>query len=435
MDPVAQLELAERLRNHRAQLARVVDEITARNGISQLERELLDQLFDGSVAAAERQLIADATRRLQFSLLRPLGLAKRVARSWRPRLGSLRHYPPRALAVPGSYSDAKPPTPAPRISIVTPSFGQGHFLERTIFSVVGQGYPALEYVVQDGGSTDQTPAILRRYDPLISSWASEPDGGQADAINRGFDRTNGEIMGYLNSDDLLLPGSLAYVARYFAEHPQVDVVYGNRLMIDGDDGEIGSWILPGHDDEVLTLADYVPQETLFWRRRVWEAAGGRVDPSFGYALDWDLLLRFRAVGATMVHLPRFLGAFRIHDQQKTTADEMLGEKECAQLREREHGRRVPLQEVIVRQRRYMRRHVAAHLRYRVVQRLGRAVVPVQTLPDGDSPTAGRREALQADTATSTVRHIDDRPAADTSHSTLMRRVADTSKHSCGHNQE
>ena len=99
----------------------------------------------------------------------------------------------------------------------------------------------------------------------------------------------------------------------------MDVVYGHRLMIDQTDGQIGAWVLPPHSDLALTLADFVPQETLFWRRRIWDEAGGFVDPRFGYALDWDLLLRFRDAGAKMVRFPRFLGAFRIHAEQKTTA--------------------------------------------------------------------------------------------------------------------
>ncbi len=109
----------------------------------------------------------------------------------------------------------------------------------------------------------------------------------------------------------------------------------------------------GHDDLALTLADYVPQETLFWRRRIWDAAGGYVDPSFGYALDWDLLLRFRDAGATMVRLPRFLGAFRIHAEQKTSAADALGLEEMARLRERVHGRPVSIDEVLPRLRPYL----------------------------------------------------------------------------------
>ncbi len=223
-----------------------------------------------------------------------------------PRLGRLRHYEPRPLQVPARYLSTRAPEIAPAISIVTPSYQHRRFIERTILSVLGQDYPAIEYVVQDGASTDGTVELLERYSARLAAWKSEPDTGQADAINRGFDNTTGEIMGWLNSDDLLLPGALAYVGSYLAAHPEVDVVYGNRLLIDDNDSEIGAWILPPHDDVALTLADFVPQETLFWRRRIWDAAGGRLDPSFGYAMDWDLLLRFQDAGAT--HGPVFPGS-------------------------------------------------------------------------------------------------------------------------------
>jgi glycosyltransferase involved in cell wall biosynthesis len=287
--------------------------------------------------------------------------------------------------VPRSYLLEQPPDPAPTISIVTPSFEQATFLERTIRSVLGQGYPALEYFVQDGGSADGSLEILRRYTESLSGWISEPDNGQADAINRAFARTSGEIMGWLNSDDLLLPGALAFIARYFADHPEVDVVYGNRLMIDDNDGQIGAWILPGHDDDVLTVADYVPQETLFWRRGIWDASGGGVDTSFAYAMDWELLLRFRAAGAKMVHLPRFLGAFRVHDEQKTTAFEHVGLAEMSRLRERVHGRVVPIDEVLRRLRPYFVRHRIVHGWQRVIDRVPTDRVPVRfSLGDFDT---------------------------------------------------
>ena len=145
-------------------------------------------------------------------------------------------------------------------------------------------------------------------------------------------------MAYLNSDDLLLPGSLAYVARYFAAHPEVDVIYGQRVMVDEHDRQIGIWVLPPHDDEELALLDFVPQETLFWRRSAWEAAGAHVDASLSFAMDWDLLLRFRESGARIVRVPRFLGAFRVHEDQKTANwfDQAL--IECEALRLRVHGR-------------------------------------------------------------------------------------------------
>ncbi len=313
-------------------------------------------------------------RRERFHLIR------RLRDMTRPRLGILRHHPPVPLVVPTSYFTADPPRPAPTISIVTPSFEQGHFLERTLYSVINQNYPALEYVVQDGGSTDDTIEVLRRYAPSLKHWISEPDDGQGDAINRGFAHTSGEIMAYLNSDDLLLPGSLAYVASYFAAHPNVDAIYGNRMMIDEHDGHIGSLILPAHDDEELTYLDFVPQETLFWRRAAWEAAGGQIDASLRFAVDWDLLLRLRESGAKIVRLPRFLGAFRVHSEQKTAAwyDDCL--IECDTLRRRVHGRSISHDEAVARATPYMRRHVPHHLWQRLKMRLPLRRQPVRTLP-------------------------------------------------------
>lgn len=301
--------------------------------------------------------------------------------SWaNPRIGRLRHYEPKPMRVPARYLRTRAPDRAPTIAIVTPSYQHARFLDRTIFSVVGQHYPALEYVVQDGGSSDGTLDVLRRFDRLLTRWASEQDKGQADAINRGFRHTTGDIMAWLNSDDLLLPGSLAYIARFFVEHPDVDVVYGHRVMIDENDGQIGDWTLPQHDDEVLTLIDFIPQETLFWRRRLWEAVGGLVDPSFGYALDWDLLLRFRDAGATMVRLPRYLGAFRVHDEQKTTASHAMGLDECRRLRQRVHGRNVSMEEVSDRVRLYLARHVLIHTRQRLADRMLVPRTHVSTVP-------------------------------------------------------
>jgi len=326
----------------------------------------------------ENFMIDDLEKRLRRERRRPLNRARELLR---PRLGLLYQHSPRQLTVPASYYTVNAPDPAPTISIVTPSYNQGHFVERTLYSVVSQSYPALQYVVQDGGSTDDTVEILRRYEGSLTAWTSERDGGQADAINRGFAKTSGEIMAYLNSDDLFLPGSLAFVARYFAEHPGVDVLYSHRLIIDGDDHHVGSWILPPHDSDELTFVDYVPQETLFWRRRIWEAAGGQIDASMHFALDWDLLLRMRAAGATMVRLPRFLGAFRAHDEQKTQTLEDLYLSEAAALRQRVHGRAMSHDEAFLRAVPYLRRHVPRHLVHRARARwLPGRRHPVRTLP-------------------------------------------------------
>jgi glycosyltransferase involved in cell wall biosynthesis len=303
-----------------------------------------------------------------------------------PRIGTLRQHAPRPLRLPASYFKPAPPSaPTPTIALVTPSYEQGRFLERTIQSVLIQAYPALEYVVQDGGSSDESVAVIRSYQSSLHAWSSEPDGGQADAINRGFARTSGEIMGWLNSDDLLLPGALAFVAAYFERRPDVDVLYGNRVLIDEEDRQIGVWILPRHDVGVLDVTDYVPQETLFWRRSAWDAAGAAVDPTFEFALDWDLLLRFQATGATIAHVSRFLGAFRVHQAQKSLAAKDLGEQEVRRLRERTLGDGTFDVDSFRLLRSYLLRHRVLHARECFLNRLPRRRRAVRLGRAADSP--------------------------------------------------
>jgi len=252
------------------------------------------------------------------------------------------------------------------ISIVTPTLNSAQFLERTVRSVMDQGYEGLEYIVQDGGSTDGTLGLLEPYRARIASVETRKDNGQTDALNAGFRRSTGEILAYLNSDDLLLPGTLHYVAQFLARHPDVDAVYGHRIIIDEYDEEIGRWVLPPHDDHILDWADYVPQETLFWRRGIWERIGSQLDESFQFAMDWDLLLRFREAGARFVRAPRFLGAFRVHPAQKTSAQlSGLGAEEMARLRQRVHGRPVSNEMVYRHIRPYFRRHLIYHHLYRL----------------------------------------------------------------------
>ncbi|QDT63417.1 glycosyltransferase family 2 protein [Calycomorphotria hydatis] len=260
-----------------------------------------------------------------------MSLRRAIFRPWVP-LRYWRQHAPRVWSPLQDSNDAVKPENPPRISIVTPSYNQAEFLGRTIESVLGQNYPALEYVVRDGASTDGSVEIIESYSDQLTRWVSEPDDGQADAIVKGFSESTGEIMGWLNSDDLLLPGTLNTVANYFQQHPEVDAVYGNRVMIDADDREVGRWVLPPHNSRVLRWFDYVPQETLFWRRELWDRVGG-IDPSFRFALDWDLLLRFLDAGAKFAHLPKFLGAFRVHDDQKSIAwAQKVGKPEVKKLR-------------------------------------------------------------------------------------------------------
>ena len=298
-------------------------------------------------------------------------VVRRTTKGLAPRLGVLRQHPPRELRLPARYSRPTALGQAPKISIVTPSFRQAAFIERTIVSVVQQSYPDLEYYVQDGGSDDGSAEVLMRYQDRLTGWQSRPDRGQAQAINRAFARTSGDIMAYLNSDDVLLPGTLAYVAEYFERHPEIDVVYGHRIVIDEDDRQVGRWIMPAHDDRVLSWADFIPQETLFWRRRIWEKAGGRMDESFVFALDWDLLVRFREAGARFARLPRFLAGFRVHPQQKTTADiAETGFQEMNRIRQRVLGRVPTDLEVRKAVFPYLLRHMAADLRWKIGDKLG-----------------------------------------------------------------
>jgi GT2 family glycosyltransferase len=177
-------------------------------------------------------------------------------------------------------------------------------------------------------------------------------------------------MCWINSDDLLLPGALNTVVDYFNRNPEVDVLYGNRLLIDRDNKEIGRWILPKHDDEVLTWVDFVPQETLFWRRDAWEKSGGQIDESFHYALDWDLLIRFRDSGANIKHIPEFLGAFRVHENQKTSMNvDLNGREEMSRIRRRILGRVPTQQEIQKRILPYICRHIFLDLKFRIGRRL------------------------------------------------------------------
>ncbi|HEY8751075.1 MAG TPA: glycosyltransferase family 2 protein [Tepidisphaeraceae bacterium] len=203
----------------------------------------------------------------------------------------------------------------PRISIVTPSYNQAPYIGWTVRSVLLQRYSNLEYIVMDGGSTDGTQEVLEPYRERFAHYLSEKDNGQSDAVARGFERSTGEIMAYLNSDDMLAPGALQYVADFFRHNPKVDAIYSHRCTVDEHNKAISYWILPRHSNYLMKRWDLIPQETCFWRRRLFEKCGN-IDPQFRFALDYDLFLRYMN-GGRFARVNRFLGAFRYHSTAKT----------------------------------------------------------------------------------------------------------------------
>jgi len=268
-----------------------------------------------------------------------MSIFARTIRCLRPGIGQLGTYDPRSITFPepAEVSAATVESP-PRITIVVPSFNQGEFLGHTLKSVVDQDYPNLELIVVDGGSTDSSLEVIRQFESKLAWWVSEEDSGQASAINKGFQRSSGEIMAWVNSDDMVAPGALTCVARYFKANPGVQVVYGNRIVVDEAGLEIGRWVLPGHSRKILKWADFVPQETLFWRREAWIATGSHIDESFSFAIDWEFLLRLSNSGIRMAHIPAFLGLFRVHGMQKTSSQmSSTGLSEMDVIRRRELG--------------------------------------------------------------------------------------------------
>lgn len=212
--------------------------------------------------------------------------------------------------------------PYPKISLITPSLNQGKFIEATIQSVLSQNYPDLEYIVMDGGSADNTLKILERYSGQLK-WISEKDNGQTDAINKGLCMANGEILAYLNADDLLLPGTLLKVAQTFMEHPEAMWVTGQCRIIDENNREVRRLItiyknlwLRFTSPSALLITDYVSQPATFWRSRALDEFG-YPDESLHYAMDYEYWLRLYSK-YPLLFIPEYLAAFKIHPHSKST---------------------------------------------------------------------------------------------------------------------
>ncbi len=230
-----------------------------------------------------------------------------------------------AAILPATLPDG---SPWPRVSIVTPSFNQGPFIEETIRSVLLQGYPDLEYIVIDGGSTDGTVEILAKYEPWLAFWVSEPDRGQAHAINKGFRRATGEIVAWLNSDDLYLPEALRTAVE--AMHARgADALYGNCYFLSAAGARRTLIVPPPVTYETLlrfwrTPGSTPPQPAIFLRRRVLDEVG-LLDETLRYTMDYELWLRV-AARHQFSYLDTALAGYRLHPASKTGIDDFRPER-------------------------------------------------------------------------------------------------------------
>ena len=201
-----------------------------------------------------------------------------------------------------------------KLSIITPSFNQGQYIERTICSVLNQPVDNLEYWVVDGGSTDETLSVLEKYQDRLQ-WISEPDRGQTDALNKGILRSQGDIIGWLNSDDIYYPNVLPRVMRFFAEHPEVNILYGRGLHIDVEDAVINEYPTREWDYRILWDDCFICQPAVFFRRSIIEKYG-LFDESLQYCMDYEYWLRVGASEA-MSFLPELLAGSRLYETNKT----------------------------------------------------------------------------------------------------------------------
>jgi glycosyltransferase involved in cell wall biosynthesis len=227
-------------------------------------------------------------------------------------------------------------TPWPRLSIVTPSYNQGKYIEATIRSALLQGYPNLEYIIIDGGSTDESLSIIKKYEKHITYWVSESDGGHANALNKGFSRATGEVMAWINSDDFYLPGAFKTVAEVMAAFPEIEWMTSALQGWCGRDERVAHTYAPGFSRRFFEAGGYmglpystawIQQESTFWRRSLWLKAGGRVNEEISVAIDFELWSRFFRF-APLATVETALGCFRKHDEQRSRKQASVYRKEA-----------------------------------------------------------------------------------------------------------
>lgn len=215
----------------------------------------------------------------------------------------------------------------PRITVITPSFNQAAFLERTILSVLNQNYPNLEYIIIDGGSTDGSVDIIRKYEERIAFWVSEQDKGQTHAINKGLKRATGDWVGWQNSDDIYFPGTFKQVAQVASRYPKAELIIGDINLIDELDKVIRDlkYVRPTYGS-LLAEGMVLANQAAFWRREL-HARIGWLDESLHYGFDYEWFLRVLMETNRSLHVPQCFGALRYHDATKTSQNQPLFDDE------------------------------------------------------------------------------------------------------------
>ena len=222
------------------------------------------------------------------------------------------------------------------VSAITPAYNHGAYIERTVRSVLAQDVPGLEYVVFDGGSRDGTVDVLRRYTDRVR-WVSEPDRGLAHAVNKGLRATSGEVIGWLNSDDVWEPGAVRAASEFLAAHPEVDVVYGDARYVDPDDRPLEPYHTEPWDLDRFLNACYIPQPAAFFRRRLVDRHGG-LDERLRYCLDYEYWLRLALGGARFAYLPRLQAGYRLHPTAVTVGLRLALHREVNDMLREKLGR-------------------------------------------------------------------------------------------------
>jgi glycosyltransferase involved in cell wall biosynthesis len=219
----------------------------------------------------------------------------------------------------------------PRITVVTPSYNQAAFLERTIISVLNQGYPNIEYIIIDGGSTDGSVDIIKRYSSQLTYWESTPDRGQSHAINKGLQRATGDWVCWQNSDDIFYPSTFLWASQAVKKNPQLDFIIGDINLIDEADNILRPmcYVKPTYES-LLAEGMVLTNQAAFWRRAIHNEIGW-LDESLHYGFDYEWFLRLLKYTNKSYHIPKLIGALRFHNETKTSLNQIKFKEEYAQI--------------------------------------------------------------------------------------------------------